>query len=132
MMMEKKTRQKQTLSTKVTVTIKEKIDKEAQEKGISTSEHLADILEKYEEQKEHISWLENELNERNLQTNRLQNSLEGVQANLTEAHKLQNNAESRNRELNKQYIEVMEDKQLLVTEVETVKNKSFWQRLMNK
>lgn len=131
-MTKKVSTQKQTLSTKVPKAIKTKIEKEAIEKGISTSEHLASILEKYEEQKERIDWLENELLEKNRQISRHQTSIEDIQISLTDAQKLQFQAESRNREISDKYTEVLEEQQLLLTEVETVKNKPFLQRLFNR
>lgn len=131
-MTRKKSAQKQTLSTKVPAKIKERIEREAQEEGISTSEYLASILEKYEEQKERIDWLENELLEKNRQISRQQTSIEDIQISLTDAQKLQFQAESRNREINDKYTEVLEEQQLLLTEVETVKNKPFFQRLFNR
>lgn len=131
-MTRKKSAQKQTLSTKVPAKIKERIEQEAQEEGISTSEYLASILEKYEEQKERIDWLENELLEKNRQISRQQTSIEDIQISLTDAQKLQFQAESRNREISDKYTEVLEEQQLLLTEVETVKNKPFFQRLFNR
>lgn len=128
----KKPMRKQTISAKVTVLIKEKIDKEAKEKGVSTSEHLASILDKHEEQKKKLILLEKELTKRDEEVKRLQDLLDALQNNLTTAQKLQNRAEMRAQEINDKYLESIEEKQLLVADVEIEKSKTFLQRLFNR
>lgn len=128
----KKSMRKQTISAKVTVAIKEKIDKEAKEKGVSTSEYLANILVEYEEQKKKLISLEKELTKRDEEVRRLQDLLDALQNNLTTAQKLQNRAEMRSQEINDKYLESIEEKQLLVADVEIEKSKTFFQRLFNR
>lgn len=131
-MTEKKAMRKQTLSTKVTAFIKERVDKEAKEKGVSTSEYLANILDEYEEQKKKIVSLEKELVKRDQEVNKLQDLLEALQLNLTNAQKLQERAEMRSREINDKYLESLEEQQLLVADIETEKSKTLFQRLFNR
>lgn len=128
----KKSTRKETLSARVPKATKEKYDKKAQEKGVSTSEHLASVLVEYDKQKERIEWLEKQLDERNEQTNRLQSSLDKEQERVAEAHKLQTNAETRNRELNLKYIEMLDEQKQLVADVTEEKNKGFFDRLFNR
>lgn len=127
----KVTRQKQTLSTKVIVSTKERIDKEAAEKGISTSEHLSNILEKYEEQKEEIEFLKNELHEKNKQLSRTQTTLENIQISLDDSLKLQQQAENRNRQLSDEHRKAVEERQMLIEEKTETKKMSIIERFRN-